>query len=133
MQKNVFCGAYIWGISCLYSEILHTRLFLQPIFPEKRRIITAKQGMRRYDGDEHRQRNDISPVPELQGKAKSGKERANPIIAGTQAPSLKVWHTEPYSKKRAEKPISSVYSTIDNDLARDNLENDITAADLQDM
>lgn len=32
-----------------------------------------------------------------------------------------------------EKPISDVYSVIDNDLARDNLENDITAADLQDL
>ena len=133
MQKNVFYGAYIWGITRFYSEILHTRLCMQSIFPEKRRIITAKQGMRRYDGDEHHQRNDISTVPELQGKAKSGKERANPIIAGTHSPALKVYHTEPYSKKRAEKPISSVYSAIDNDLARDNLENDITAADLQDM
>ena len=103
------------------------------LFHEKRRIFTAKQGMRRYDGDEHHRSSDISPVPELQGKAKSGRERAKPIIAGTHAPSLKVWHSEPYSKKRAEKPISSVYSTIDNDLARDNLENDITAADLQDM
>lgn len=32
-----------------------------------------------------------------------------------------------------EKPISKVYPTIDNDLARDNLENDLTAADLQDL
>ncbi|MBQ3258908.1 MAG: hypothetical protein IJN61_02015 [Clostridia bacterium] len=33
----------------------------------------------------------------------------------------------------AEKPISEVYPTIDNDLARDNLENDLPAADLQDL
>ncbi len=33
----------------------------------------------------------------------------------------------------AEKPIPSVYPVIDNDLARDNLENDIPAADLQDL
>lgn len=32
-----------------------------------------------------------------------------------------------------EKPISDAYAVIDNDLARDNLENDITAADLQDL
>ncbi len=39
------------------------------------------------------------------------------------------------SKQRndAQKPISDAYSVIDNDLARDNLENDITAADLQDL
>ena len=32
-----------------------------------------------------------------------------------------------------EKPISKVYPTIDNDLARDNLENDLTEADRQDL
>lgn len=32
-----------------------------------------------------------------------------------------------------EKPISKVYPEIDNDLARDNIENDITAADLNDL
>ncbi|MGN0637503.1 MAG: hypothetical protein ACI4J0_03945 [Huintestinicola sp.] len=93
----------------------------------------AKQGMRRYDSGETEHKNGTPPVPELSGKAKSGKERANPIIAGTHSPDLKVYHTAPYGRKKAEKPISSVYSTIDNDLARDNLENDITAADLQDM
>ncbi len=36
-------------------------------------------------------------------------------------------------KDEVEYPISQVYSTIDTDLARDNLENDITAADLQDL
>ncbi len=32
-----------------------------------------------------------------------------------------------------ERPISDVYPVIDNDLARDNIENDIPAADLQDL
>lgn len=33
-----------------------------------------------------------------------------------------------------EKPIrASVYPVLDTDLARDNLENDLTAADLQDL
>lgn len=36
----------------------------------------------------------------------------------------KVWH---------EKPISDAYRAIDTDLARDNLENDLTMADLQDL
>jgi hypothetical protein len=31
-----------------------------------------------------------------------------------------------------EKPISKAYPEIDTDLGRDNIENDITAADLQD-
>lgn len=88
----------------------------------------AKQGMKR-PGSKHK-KNDISPVPEMQGKAKYGKNKAAPIISGTHAPDQKVFHTIPFEE---EKPISNVYKEIDNDLARDNLENDLTAADLQDM
>lgn len=83
----------------------------------------AKQGMARPDWTK-RPRNDAPPVPELQGKAKHTKKKANPIIAGTSGPSMKVYH---------EKPIPSVYPAIDTDLARDNLENDIPAADLEDL
>lgn len=36
-------------------------------------------------------------------------------------------------QKMQEVPISSAYPAIDNDLARDNIENDIPAADLQDL
>ena len=32
-----------------------------------------------------------------------------------------------------EKAVSEVYPVIDNDLARDNVENDLPAADLQDV
>ena len=39
----------------------------------------------------------------------------------------------PKGKDRtAEKPISKAYPVIDNDLARDNLENDLPAADRED-
>ena len=69
-------------------------------------------------------------APEIQGKAKHGNVPANPIIAGTHAPALKVYHSTPH---KGEKPISAAYSTIDTDLALDNLENDLTAADLQDL
>lgn len=91
----------------------------------------AKKGMRRYKyDDENNHHSKTMQVPEIQGKAKHGKDQANPIIADTHAPALKVYHTTPFKQ---EKPISKVYSEIDNDLARDNLENDITAADLQDL
>lgn len=63
--------------------------------------------------------NDVSPVPQIQGKAKSGKAKSNPFIAGTTGANLKVWH---------EKPISKAHGIIDTDLARDNLENDIPFA-----
>ena len=45
------------------------------------------------------------------------------IIPGTSGPEMKVFH---------ERPIpSNLYPEIDTDLARDNLENDIPAADLE--
>ena len=90
----------------------------------------AKKGMKRMERTHVRERNDAAAVPEIQGKAKSGKEKANPIIAGTQAPSQKVYHSVPHTQ---EKPISSVYPVIDTDLARDNVENDLSSADLQDL
>lgn len=34
---------------------------------------------------------------------------------------------------RQEKPIPDVYPVLDTDLARDNVENDIPAADLEDL
>ena len=34
---------------------------------------------------------------------------------------------------KKERPISLVYPVIDNDLARDNIENDLTSADMQDL
>lgn len=90
----------------------------------------AKQGMKRPERTKTHKRNEVPPVPEIQGKAKHGKAHVNSIIAGTEAPSQKVYHSTPHS---LDRPISSVYPAIDNDLARDNLENDITAADLQDL
>lgn len=92
----------------------------------------SKQGMKQYY---ETPKSSAAPVPEIQGKAKTAKERANPIIAGTKPPAQKVWHTEPHSVgiTDAEKPIPDVYPAIDTDLARDNLENDIPDADRQDL
>ena len=83
----------------------------------------AKKGMKHPDVT-RRAKNDASPVPQIQGKAKSGKEKANPIIAGTSGATQKVWH---------EKPSSNAHGIIDTDLAMDNLENDLPFADLQDL
>ena len=33
----------------------------------------------------------------------------------------------------ADRPISDAYPVVDSDLARDNLENDLPAADLEDL
>ena len=80
--------------------------------------------MKRPEISHQKEKNAYPPVPEIQGKAKTGIKKANPIIAGTYGPSQKVYH---------QRPISKVYNAIDNDLARDNMENDIPFADLQDL
>lgn len=85
--------------------------------------------MKRIDRTHTQPKNDVPPVPEIQGKAKHGKAAVNPIIAGSSAPSQKVYHITPAK----ERPISAVYPVIDTDLGRDNVENDLTAADLQDL
>lgn len=70
----------------------------------------AKQGMKRPDYTQLHPRNSEPPVPEIQGKAKHGHHKANPIVAGTNGPSQKVWH-------------------YGGDLANDNLNQDIPPED----
>lgn len=55
----------------------------------------AKQGMARPDVTHTQPRNTQPPVPQVQGKARSGKEKAAPIIAGTSGPGMKVYHQNP--------------------------------------
>ena len=62
--------------------------------------------------------------------AKNSNTPVNPIMEGSVSPSEKIFRTTPLSK---ERPISSVYPVIDTDLARDNVENDLSDADLQDL
>ena len=83
----------------------------------------AKQGMKRPQIHKGPPKNN-GFVPELQGKQKTGKEKARPVVSGTMGAELKVWH---------EKSVPDAYGAIDNDLAQDNLENDIPLADLQDI
>lgn len=52
----------------------------------------SKKGMARPDHTHTQPRNALPPVPEIQGKAKSGKKNAPPGVAGTGGPELKVFH-----------------------------------------
>lgn len=65
----------------------------------------AKQGMKRPSRTHTKPKNDMPPVPEIQGKAKHGKQKA----------------------------VTSAYSVFGTDVATDNLTNDLSAADLQDL
>lgn len=52
----------------------------------------AKKGMSRPDWTHTQPRNEVPPVPQIQGKAKHGKTHAKAIIAGTTGPEMKVYH-----------------------------------------
>lgn len=86
----------------------------------------AKKGMKRPDWTDKQPRNQLDPVPELQGKAKHTKKKAGPEINGIGASGQMDFH-------RGRPIPSDVYPAIDTDLARDNLENDIPAADREDL
>lgn len=66
-----------------------------------------KQGMKRPSRTHTKPKNDFPPVPEIQGKAKSGKVKANPLMEDIE--------------------------TVCTDLGRDNLENDLPQADIQNI
>ena len=55
-------------------------------------IFMAKKGMARPDWTHTRPRNEAGPVPMIQGRAKHGKEKAKPIIPGTEGAEMKVYH-----------------------------------------
>lgn len=62
--------------------------------------------------------------------AKMDSVKASDILANVKEPLQKPYG---FSSISFERPIDPVYATIDTDLARDNLENDIPAADLSDL
>lgn len=74
----------------------------------------AKQGMARTDRTHSKPKNEMPPVPELQGKAKTSKEPANPVVSGTSGSNQKVVHTE--------RPISKAYPVIDNNLSASDVQ-----------
>lgn len=78
--------------------------------------------MKRPERTHTKPRNEQPPVPEIQGKAKHGKSGVKTVVTNAKTKS-----------RTKEQPIADVYAVIDNDLARDNLENDMTEADKQNM
>lgn len=70
---------------------------------------------------------DAPLVPEVQRNVESEKNKSS---EDEDLPSQRIYHNNP---KLQERPISSVYPVIDTDLARDNVENDLSDADLQDL
>lgn len=63
------------------------------------------------------------------GKGQNHKTGRPPHHSGNFRPTAEGLPWDPHS----EAPISRAHGIVDTDLARDNLENDIPAADLQDL
>ena len=48
-------------------------------------------------------------------------------------PSLQLFHEKLLESSQIEKPVTDVYDVFDMDLARDNMENDLTEREKQDL
>jgi len=82
----------------------------------------AKKGMKRYYKEGNK--NEVKPVEELQGKVKSGKEKAKTVTSA---------YTD-LSDSKSMKDVSPFGSSL-SDSAIENIANDLglTAADMQDF
>ncbi len=52
----------------------------------------AKKGMSRPERTHVQPQNEVPPVPQIQGKARHGKEKAKPVIEGISGSGQKVYH-----------------------------------------
>lgn len=100
--------------NCFPENALHKGLFGRNTGSEV--ILMAKQGMKRPDCTKLHPKNEASPVPEIQGKAKADRKKENPIIAGARRTDMKVFHRHPYRE-------------FGNELAAENLLNDVPPED----
>lgn len=73
---------------------------------------------------------DAPLVPEVQRQTEEEKEQKYSEKEENDGMFGKTFQNNPNLQ---ERPISSVYPVIDNDLARDNIENDLSDADLQSL
>ena len=85
----------------------------------------TKQDTAMPDRPNVRPQSESALVPELHGQATRDGSAANSTPHNAHDPDRKV--------SRAERLVSKAFSLGDNDLARDNLENDLPDADLQDL
>ena len=85
----------------------------------------AKNDQKRPDRKHTQQPNDAPREPEIQYETKHSRIDANTITSGDITPHR--------NGRDTDGPVPDVYPAIDTDLGRDNLENDLTAADKQDL
>lgn len=71
-------------------------------------------------------------MDDLQNK-KNGKKKNNPAVSDSDIPSVRFFREQLLASSQIEKPVTDVYDIFDNDLARDNMENDMTESEIEEM
>ena len=93
-------------------------------------MIMQKQGNKPVEHPKPKSTKDAPLVPEVQKQTEQEKEQKTSETEEDDGMFKATFQNNP---KLQERPISSVYPVIDNDLARDNIENDLSDADLQSL
>lgn len=71
-------------------------------------------------------------MDDLQSK-KNKKEQRHAAVSDSDIPSVRFFREQLLASSQIEKPVTDVYDIFDNDLARDNMENDMTASEIEEM
>ncbi len=71
-------------------------------------------------------------MDDLQSK-KNKKEQLSAAVSDSDIPSVRFFREQLLASSQIEKPVTDVYDIFDNDLARDNMENDMTDSEIEEM
>ncbi|MBQ3519181.1 MAG: hypothetical protein IJA31_07650 [Clostridia bacterium] len=71
-------------------------------------------------------------MDDLQSK-KNKKEQPSAAVSDSDIPSVRFFREQLLASSQIEKPVTDVYDIFDNDLARDNMENDMTDSEIEEM
>ena len=70
-------------------------------------------------------------MDDLQSKKNKKKQKHDDAVGEYDIPSLRLFHEKLLESSQIEKPVTDVYDVFDNDLARDNMENDLTVPEIE--
>ncbi|MBQ7974598.1 MAG: hypothetical protein IJ300_02795 [Clostridia bacterium] len=89
----------------------------------------SEQSSKKIKQPKTKSTNDAPLYPEVQRNIESGNTKYKSSDEDDED-TERIYFDQP---NLSERHISDIYPVIDNDLARDNIENDLSSADLQDL
>lgn len=72
-------------------------------------------------------------MDDLQSKNKKNNKKLDDAVNEYDIPSVRFFREKLLASSQIEKPVTDVYDIFDNDLARDNMENDLTDSEIEEM